>query len=544
MPVETSENTSEMRRSPRKVEKPIKIQKYFDAGWFEGEVTKSRIDEAGDTLYFIEYEDGDREEVDDDELKILVEHYKNDRKNNAIYIDYFVDWNNEAEDPIESLTGSPQKKQKHTRGRKARCTKKKDKHGPPHSSQDSSLWKTLDPIGGEPVTRELIINLVNNNPPPTKKLPDGLQSRLPEMVEFFVLMRERQLIRNGKQTNCQILKDYHFCNNYRELDRGTAYLRSEILRVLQPDIIPMTRQQYTAEVLGMSYYYRQCNLIESFTNPDNPAGGIPRLGEFDATFVKYVKSFNNKDDCFFTSAHLNQGYERYIGNCKSSEAMIRKVANDITSMNQFKIEQVCAYLRQLDGIGSFMCWQIACDLEEACCFGPKLVAQQSLSGENKLTDIDLKLDYCVLGPGAMKGLNAVYGPDIFGLVPPSKRFGLACYLLDNMEYCYGLIGKDFPLWNSRKVNIKVIEHVLCEFQKFTQIDAGETGGQRKWHSRAHMDERPVCCQDKGIVRCDTCHLIVCTGCHGDKFWSIRDVGGGGCSCCLRCHALDQLILVD
>ena len=220
--------------------------------------------------------------------------------------------------------------------------------------------------------------------------------------------------------------------------------------------------------------------------------------------------------------------------------MLRSTAKAITDMEEFDMEMVCNHLRKLPGLGSFTSWQIACDLEEACCFGPKVKPN-----ENGLFEpVELEDVYCVLGPGAEKGLRKIFGEEIFGSIDRKDLMGLAIHVRDIMDYCLGLVGQKFPHWRNRKVNLKVIEHALCEYQKFTEIEAGYVAGQRRWHSRAEMDTRKECCDGQRMIRCDTCHDIVCEGCQRDKFQSIKALDGFGWNCCRRCHALDQLEFVD
>merc|ERR1711862_386809 len=118
----------------------------------------------------------------------------------------------------------------------------------------------------------------------------------------------------------------------------------------------------------------------------------------------------------------------------------------------------------------------------------------------------------------------------------------------------GLVGVEFPLWRNRKVTLKVIEHVACEFQKFTQIEAGFTQGQRKWRSRASLDDEKwqkikmrvngskVCCEGNKMIRCDSCHFIACGGCQRRQFQCTKPHGHSGWNCCTRCYALDKLAL--
>jgi hypothetical protein len=144
----------------------------------------------------------------------------------------------------------------------------------------------------------------------------------------------------------------------------------------------------------------------------------------------------------------------------------------------------------------------------------------------------------LLGPGAKKGLLKIFGNE-YSMVNSSQ---LALYLLHNIDYCLSLVGKQFPLWKNKKVTIKVIEHALCEYQKFEALDAGNVAGQRKRRSRVARDKRDHCPSCNGpptkkMVRCDTCHLIVCGACGNDQFQYCSGSKTG--STCKHCHSLEQ-----
>jgi hypothetical protein len=57
----------------------------------------------------------------------------------------------------------------------------------------------------------------------------------------------------------------------------------------------------------------------------------------------------------------------------------------------FDLEEVCKILQELDGIAEFHAWQLACDLDEAKCWG------------------DVKDNYTLLGPVTKKGLTDIFG---------------------------------------------------------------------------------------------------------------------------------------
>ena len=371
-----------------------------------------------------------------------------------------------------------------------------------------------------------------------KHLPSDLSIFLPRIVEFSLYMYERQCIFNGKETKNPVLQKFHFCNNYRECDRGTAYFRSQILH-LHEDLTrrvetgktntdtnashvaataTLSRKNWMEQVLFMSYVYRMCNRIESFTNVANPAGGIPRLGQFDGTFADYVLSFKNGNSVnsssssntskvnrkapFFTQAHQTTNFTRYIEWCSTSDQSISKLSEEIIQAGN-NLQSICGLIsKSLSGVRDFFSWQIVCDLEESRCFGDSL-----------------RDDFCILGPGAKSGLNDIFGTDS-NIRTKYSPLQLCSFLRDCLDPCLQLVGlTKMPLWRNRPCTLKIIEHALCEMNKFYRLDTNSSN-LRTWKSRSWMDINHPCMmcgsKAKGEVRCDSCHTMFCSTC--TKSW--------------------------
>jgi hypothetical protein len=106
--------------------------------------------------------------------------------------------------------------------------------------KDSSLWNLLpmttrtlfvEKISKSPYS-PTITGFLSNNITIQNNLPLDLHRYFPNMVEFYLQIWERQrlFVTDEKATN-RIFRNYHFCNNYRELDRGTAFFRSQVLQL-------------------------------------------------------------------------------------------------------------------------------------------------------------------------------------------------------------------------------------------------------------------------------------------------------------------------
>jgi len=386
----------------------------------------------------------------------------------------------------------------------------------------SALWDQVS------ITRNEVVQKVAENPP--KHIPKTLHAFIPNMVEFYLYLWERQYLFLGKdRSTCSPpFRNRHFCNNYRELDRGTGYLRSELLR-LKDDLAsqgkwPLTRSEWTAQVLGMAYHYRLCNRLSSFS-PDpsaplpkgiraNPVGGIPRVGEFNAAFVEYVQDFETTGYTFFTNAHQSIKFGEYIAFCKQATesntipSLAEKIVNACPSMFE-----ICNLLLKLEGVGEFQAWQLACDLEEAGCL-----------------DLQGKDEYTKLGPGAKSGLNNIFGLSIAG-GGNYTSLELARILRNNLNYGLGLVDESFPLWKEKPITLKVIEHALCEISKYLRINFGKS--LRSYRTRNQYDSKR-CQQCSRAKSMDTKGWICCHSCRNEYC----------AKCCKEGHCQQTLIAIN
>ena len=233
-----------------------------------------------------------------------------------------------------------------------------------------------------------------------------------------------------------ILKEYHFCNVYRELDRGTTFFHSHILDEWKAfvDKYPTDeeRQSHLVDwirtVLWNSFVYRQVNKVESFfmtgkkksvdgedEDGDDEehesssafAGGIPSPHDWPK-FKEEVRKIQDTGGkkAFFTDAHLNQGFDRFIS--YTDRVLATKQTRKHTTVDDGgepprttldstaqaihdegivvpgnNLESSFNLLKKLPGVGDFMSWQILCDLMESNC----------------LPTCNIE-DFCGFGPGA------------------------------------------------------------------------------------------------------------------------------------------------
>jgi hypothetical protein len=235
-------------------------------------------------------------------------------------------------------------------------------------------------------------------------LPESFVENAATVVKFYLFLMERQRswarrVAHRKAfpenwTNDRVLRKYHFCNVYRELDRGTTFFHSQILKLWHKfrSGKNQSRKDWFVHVLWASYCYRLVNKIESFQSGATSSGEcdqvptatfehIPTMHDWPA-FKKLVRKTQNQGKTFFTGAHQTCGFQRFItevDKVHGNPAVIQEIAEKSHSL------KAChkALSANLGGCGDFMSWQILCDLAESNC----------------LTGVDND-DFCVFGKGA------------------------------------------------------------------------------------------------------------------------------------------------
>jgi len=344
-----------------------------------------------------------------------------------------------------------------------------------------------------------------------------------KVAEFFLFVSERQRVWERRSRGdaepwsaCPLFQQYSWCNNYRELDRGTAFFRAHVLDV--KDANPgATKSFLLRRFLFDSYLYRQCNRVETFLTTGFPLETKLDLGSFFGKLTKIQADGRS----VFTGAHQTTNiarYQQFVNNStkkSNGQSLLDQVCEGIVAAKD-DMRLILTEIRRLEGVGSFLSWQILCDLQEAQCV--------DTTGD----------DYCVLGPGAVMGLSTIF-PNA-----KSPHLELAQQLAEHHDQVYSDLGVEFPFWRGRPLTIKEIEHALCEFSKFSRIVAQmKSNGKsqaRVYRSRAALDSNKPCLHCKGVsddgLLCDTCNLFFCAGCAKSSSESVSWV-------CHRCEAFEQ-----
>ena len=336
-------------------------------------------------------------------------------------------------------------------------------------------------------------------------LPRGRGGAAEDVAAFFAFVHERQEIWRKRATGGDppwtddgLLREYVFCNNYRELDRGTIYFR----RCVEQRKRSRAAKRGAAEApeaafkdaLWESLAYRLLNKIETFASAWRPGGGIPspEPKSWNA-FAAFLRDAHARGP-IFSNAHQTMGLERYLATMGDVRARLGALGAEVFALRG-DVEAVFKKLRTLNNVGPFLAWQVVCDLFES----------------DALDAAATEDDWVMLGPGAKRGLARC-----FGKVHPIDELDLAKLLASVQRDAFRSLGLDFAFFAGKRLTLKNVEHCLCEFEKYRNNGAG----MRRYASRAHLDADVVCAvcedatdaKDADLLLCDLCNVPLHTFC--------------------------------
>ena len=265
-----------------------------------------------------------------------------------------------------------------------------------------------------------------------------------KLKDFWYWIEERHQIwrrRNWGQpkpwTNDPILQRYKFTNVFRELDTGTVWLRQNFIEK-HPD--------GGATLLFNIAWYRLFNRVET--------GNVLRyLTVFRAGEVRRKLKARKRDGFpVFTSAHMTHGRKGQdkIDTFIESMADLWKDRTTIYAAvcGQATLEHAFSVLRQYQSIGDFVAYEIVTDLRHT----------------NMLHNAPDINTWANPGPGALRGLRRLSkNPDI----SISSEEGLA-RMIELLGLSKTTLPGDFP-----KLELRDVEHVLCETDKYFRVKFGE-----------------------------------------------------------------------
>jgi hypothetical protein len=282
---------------------------------------------------------------------------------------------------------------------------------------------------------------------------------------FFYWINERHRIWQKKElgqpwpwTDDTILQEYKFTNWNREFDAGTVWLRENWLKPYadHPELffnIVLYRHFNwigTAEVIG-------------FTEDWNP-------GKVEAK----LRGMRDRKERVYTNAHMlgmtPSGADRITYSMNGVLTPLWDNIEDYEPQPGDTLQSMFKRMKKAKGFGEFLSYEVVTDLRHTRYL-------------NNASDI---MTWANPGPGAQRGINRLYGitpgPSANGV---KKLFPLEEYV-DEMRWLLS-IAPEYLIDDVLDVGLEMrdIEHSLCEFDKYMRVKLGE-GRPRVKYKPPHL----------------------------------------------------------
>jgi hypothetical protein len=256
------------------------------------------------------------------------------------------------------------------------------------------------------------------------------------MVERYKIYERRMAGDRQPWTDDPILREWKFCNTFRMHDRTTIWLFENWYKPFKDH-----------ENLWFSCCLaRQINYI-----PTLEQIGFPEIWDPRAVY-KTMVARKLKGEKIYTSAYMLAG--RY-GMDKPYSTVYSILDNLIKNRDLAEpkpgmgLRDYCRKLKDWSGFGPFLAYEVATDLRHT----------------RYLRDAPDIHTWANPGPGAMRGLNRVYGREL-RFRQPRQLFVMEMVCL--LHRVRGALPSGFP-----PIEMRDIEHCLCETDKYLRVKLGQ-----------------------------------------------------------------------
>ena len=266
---------------------------------------------------------------------------------------------------------------------------------------------------------------------------------------FFYYINERHNIYRKQQENekfpwteDEILQTYSFCNVFRELDKVTIWLRKNWKE-------PYADHPNLPFAMAVA---RQINWPDTLE-----AIGFPEKWEPER--VKHI--MQSRKDCgwkVYTGAYMLTGT---LGGTKI-EQTIDKILTPLYKnpppIYPESLEKTWKEYLPYAGFSGFMGYEVVTDLRHT----------------KHLENAEDIMTWANAGPGAKRGLNRIYERPLNQTIK-TPQLNEEMKLLLNFSEHEGILEKYVP-----KLEMREIEHCLCEFDKYERVRLGEGRPRSKY----------------------------------------------------------------
>lgn len=302
-----------------------------------------------------------------------------------------------------------------------------------------------------------------------------------EMIDrFFKYSRDRENIRiekdrafdteaRGPFTDDPILREFRFCNIFREDDVTTAQLRSIIREPLRE--FP----QVLFAVVLFRWFNRQSTAYQLYKDD-----GLDLFSQFNPTRMRQIlRPIYDRGEPITTGSYIIKtpnGMDKLEGLlwcleqfdtqraecCEGRRLTWPEFAHHAISTPDMTLQEAHHWLMQFPFMGPFMSYEVVTDLRHTAL----------LDGAPDINS------WANAGPGAIRGLNRIYGRPL----KSGLRQSQACVEMQELLQLSRL-WTNWP-WPKRPWELREVEHTLCEFDKYERVRNGEGTPRQRYNPGA------------------------------------------------------------
>ena len=250
-------------------------------------------------------------------------------------------------------------------------------------------------------------------------------------------------------TDDPILRQYRFCNVFREKDRVTLWLRINV------------RTPY-ADNPNLWFMYaiaRQFNwpptiqtLIEHELWPTVRWNGKAAGKLLDKLAKEGMQQYNGA--YMTTGSGVPEGWSKARFMCEVLFEDLWQHRTEMAAVCRTSIREASQAFTKFNGYGKFLGYEVATDLRHC---------------EGWLADAPDIYTWANAGPGAKRGLNRLFGRALKHPLPDAQSLAEMRYLLSVAP----LYLEDHVLNRQERFEMRDIEHSLCETDKYLRAKTGE-----------------------------------------------------------------------
>ena len=256
------------------------------------------------------------------------------------------------------------------------------------------------------------------------------------MIERHSIYERRAEGQPYPWTDDPILKEYSFCNVYRELDRVTIWIRENWRE-------PYADHPNLPFAMAMA---RQINWPDTLQEIGFPEHWNPE------SIKAIMQGRLNRKEKVYTGAYMLTGT---LGGTKV-EQTIDKILTPLYEMPpriiNNSLEETWKRYLPYPGFSGFMAYEVVTDLRHT----------------KHLENAEDIMTWANPGPGAKRGLNRIHGRELEKSIPRKQLISEMKELLDVCNMA--------PL----PLEMRDIEHCLCEFDKYERVRLGQGKPRAKY----------------------------------------------------------------